>query len=445
MSLPPSPAAVPPASALAEPRSALAAYGLLRMPLALLELPLFVFLPALYGGRFGVDLATVGAVLFFTRLLDAGADPLIGRAIDRSGPAGSLQRWIRIGLPVLALGFAAMLLPPVGQAWLPAWLAATSLLTYLAYSAVSIAYQAWGAGIGASAAQRARVTAVREGFGLVGVLIAAGLIATGDARALVAAFVVFAVTAAAFLGRAPAPLRHSAAAGEHGDGARTSTTVPWPELLGNRPFRWLLAAFVLNGVATAMPATLVLFFVRDVLGGGDRTAALLLAAYFLAGAAGMPLWILLARRAGLRTAWLLGIAFAVLAFVWALGLGRGDLPAFFAVCVLTGLALGSDLAIPPALLAGVIRDAGHGGRGEGSYFGLWNLATKANLAAAAGIGLPLLGWLGYAPGQGGSTLALSLAYAALPCALKLAAGLVLVLAPLSDDPRDAAIPSGDRP
>ncbi|WP_425504367.1 MFS transporter [Quisquiliibacterium transsilvanicum] len=434
-SSPPAGAPTSPTSAATGSRAALASYGLLRMPLALLELPLFVFLPALYGGTLGVDLATVGAVLFFARLLDAGADPLIGRAIDRSDRPGRQLRWIRIGLPGIAVGFAAMLLPPVGQAWLPAWLAATSLLTYLAYSAVSIAYQAWGAGIGATAAERARVTAVREGFGLVGVLLAAGLIATGDARALVAAFVCLSVAAAGFIGRAPAPARPVHSGGP-------AAAVPWRELWSNRPFRWLLAAFVLNGVATAMPATLVLFFVRDVLGGSDRSSALFLGAYFLAGAAGMPLWVLLARRVGLRNAWLLGIAFAVLAFVWALGLGRGDLTAFFAVCLLTGLALGSDLAIPPALLAGVIVDAGHRGRGEGSYFGLWSLATKGNLAVAAGIGLPMLGWLGYAPGQGGGTLALSLAYAALPCALKLAAGLVLVLAPLPDDPRD--VPSGER-
>ena len=64
------------------------------------------------------------------------------------------------------------------------------------------------------------------------------------------------------------------------------------------------------------------------------------------------------------------------------------------------------------------------------------------LAMAAGIGLPLLAWMGYAPGAGGETLALSLAYAALPCALKLAAGLVVLLAPFpyesNRDPEESA-------
>ena len=51
----------------------LAAYGILRAPLALVELPLFVLLPAFYSRSQGLDLALIGAVLFFTRLLDAVA------------------------------------------------------------------------------------------------------------------------------------------------------------------------------------------------------------------------------------------------------------------------------------------------------------------------------------------------------------------------------------
>ena len=69
-------------------------------------------------------------------------------------------------------------------------------------------------------------------------------------------------------------------------------------------------------------------------------------------------------------------------------LGAGDTTAFTVICVLSGIALGADLALPPSLLADVI---GRRGRMEatGSYFGLWTLATKLNLALAAGIALPL--------------------------------------------------------
>jgi Na+/melibiose symporter-like transporter len=59
----------------------------------------------------------------------------------------------------------------------------------------------------------------------------------------------------------------------------------------------------------------------------------------------------------------------------------------------------------------------------GSYFGLWTLATKLNLALAAGIALPLLSALGYAPGgrDQAALTALAIVYAFVPCVLKLAA------------------------
>jgi Na+/melibiose symporter-like transporter len=118
---------------------------------------------------------------------------------------------------------------------------------------------------------------------------------------------------------------------------------------------------------------------------------------------------------------------AVASFVWATFLGAGDVAAYAAVCVASGVALGADLTLPGALLAGVIQRAGHGQQAEGAYFGWWNFATKLNLALAAGIALPVLGWFGYSPGarDGAALQALTLAYCALPCALKLLAGALL--------------------
>ena len=89
----------------------------------------------------------------------------------------------------------------------------------------------------------------------------------------------------------------------------------------------------------------------------------------------------------------------------------------------------SDLALPSALLAGVIAAEGDSGQHEGAYFGWWNFATKLNLALAAGLALPLLGWLGYTPGTRGEDglQTLGLAYAVLPCVLKLTAAAALYL------------------
>ena len=196
--------------------------------------------------------------------------------------------------------------------------------------------------------------------------------------------------------------------------------------LGEPAFARLLAVFAANGIAAAIPSATVLFFVADVL-QAEALAGAFLALYFLAAAAGLPVWTRLSQRVGKLRAWLAGMALAVAVFAWAGLLGSGDLVAYACICVLSGLALGADLALPPSLLADVV---GRHGRMEstGAYFGLWTLATKLNLALAAGLALPLLAWLGYAPGTRGADplAALAFVYAAVPCLLKAAAALALV-------------------
>lgn len=409
----------------------LAAYGVLRGPLALLELPLFVLLPTFYADTLGVDLTIVGAVLFFTRLVDAVVDPAIGMALDARPQRTTYRRAILWALPVLVLGYVAVFTPPAGVP-LAAWLAIASVVTYLAYSVVSIAYQAWGARLGTDPVERVRVTATREVFGLAGVVLSASLLLPERVGWLVALFVAGAVIAALAIARAPLP---PAAAPVPATAWRTRLSDTWRDVSGSRPFRWMLVAFMVNGIATAIPATLVLFYVSDVLGARE-SAPMFLVAYFVAAAIGMPAWVRIARAAGLRNAWLLGMALAVFAFVWAFGLGAGDTAAFLVVCLVTGFALGADLAVPPALLATVLAADDAPQAREGAFFGVWNLATKINLAAAAGLALPLLGLLGYQPGEAaGSTLALSATYALVPSALKLVAGFVLVVAPLPPDDR----------
>jgi Na+/melibiose symporter-like transporter len=91
------------------------------------------------------------------------------------------------------------------------------------------------------------------------------------------------------------------------------------------------------------------------------------------------------------------------------------------------LALGADLSLPAALLTGMIMEQGDNRQREGAYLGWWNLASKMNLALAAGLALPLLDRLGYQPGNASpqGLQALTFGYAVLPCVLKLAAAGLL--------------------
>ena len=402
------------------------AYGLLGLPLAFVALPLYVLLPNHYAREFAAPLGALGAVLLGTRLIDALLDPAIGRWCDRLA-ARSARAVLSVGAlaaVVLALGLWGLLFPPASVRspgnTLLAWAGAALVLTYIAYSVLSVAHQAWGARLGGDETQRSRVVAWREGFALVGVLVASVLPALAGLQGVVVVFAAALALAwwAWSVSVAPLPTRDHA--------TETIREVsPWR----HSAFRRLMAVFVLNGTASALPATLVLFFVQDRLQAPAHAEPVVLATYFACGALSIPLWVRAVARWGLARSWLLGMALAVATFAWAATLGSGDWAWFVVVCALSGLALGADLALPSAMLAGVIGQLGERGRSEGAFFGWWNLAAKLNLALAAGVALPLLALLGYAPGARDpqALQALTAAYCLLPCLLKCAAALALYL------------------
>ena len=403
------------------------AYGLMGLPLAFVALPLYVLLPNHYAREFGMPLAALGAVLLAARLFDAATDPLLGRLSDHLF-GRSARAVLGVGAAsacVMALGLAGLFFPPVqGEAALTAWAFAALVVTYLAYSQLGIAHQSWGARLGGDELQRGRIVAWREGAALAGVVLASLLPALAGLAAMLGVFALALGMAWWAWSRAPRPVHAGAsAAAALQSGPPAALWHPW-----RRPaFRRLLAVFVLNGIASAIPATLVLFFVQDRLQAPPAQEPLFLGTYFVCAALSIALWLRAVARWGLARTWLAGMLLAVAAFCGTAGLGAGDAGLFVLVCALSGVALGTDLALPSALLAGVIAAEGDGGRHEGAYFGWWNLATKLNLALAAGLALPLLGAFGYTPGTRSEAglQALTLAYAVLPCALKLLAAAAL--------------------
>ncbi len=401
------------------------AYGLLGLPLAFVSLPLYLLLPHHYAREFGLPLATLGALLLAARLADALIDPVLGRWIDRRfrHSARSVQRLGLLAALLLALGLTGLFLPPVrgADALLP-WAGAALLLTYAAYSLLAIAHQAWGARLGGDEIERGRIVAWREGAGLVGVVLASVLPAWQGIAAMLAVFVFSLVLGCLAWWHSPQPASAPPMAVDPGL-MPVSFWQPWRQ----PAFRGLLGVFLLSGIATAIPATLVLFFIEDRLQAPVAQQPLFLLSYFLAAALGLPLWLRLVRAWGLARSWLLGMGLSVAVFSWAAALGAGDLVPFGLVCLLAGLALGADLALPGALLAGLLAESGQRDSHAATYFGWWNFATKLNLALAAGLALPLLAWWGYEPGSRSlqGLQALGWAYAVLPCVLKLLAAAAL--------------------
>ncbi len=402
------------------------AYGLMGFPLAFAALPLYVILPNHYAREFGVPLATLGAVLLGARLFDAFIDPALGRLTDRLF-ARSTAAVLALGAAaalVLAIGFALLFFPLVSEpASLVIWATAMLMLTYAGYSALSVAHQSWAAMLGGNEAQRSRIVAWREGLGLLGVVTASVLPVLLGLPVTTAVFLVALVLGWWGWQRSIRPVTVMPHEVSATPAAPTSVWQPFRQA----SFRRLLAVFMLNGIASAIPATLVLFFIQDKLAAPASFEPLFLGSYFLCAALSIPLWLAIVKRIGLARSWLVGMLLAMSVFVWASQVGDGQMLAFVLICALSGVALGADLALPSALLAGVIQ--AQASPTTGAYFGWWSFATKLNLALAAGLALPLLDLFGYAPGvrDAAALNALVVAYCVLPCVLKAMAAVALYL------------------
>jgi glycoside/pentoside/hexuronide:cation symporter, GPH family len=430
-------------------------YGLLGWALGAVAVPIYIQVPYLYSRIYEVPSAWVGVILLLSRLLDAVLDPAIGLWVDRRSGNGNSKgnRYalpLLLSVPLLLLGMAGVFFPlgstPVEYA---ASLMGSLVVVHLGYSFASIAYQAWGAELGHTDRERSTYVAVREGVGILGVVFAVSFALETHAGLIFGVFAGMLVAGMFLLLKlAPVPETSGALLTSKTQAAANRRQANWlqsfrqglHEILQplQRPnFRKLMGVFLCNGLAAALPATLVPFYMRDRLGLGDSDQWVL-AVYFLVGAASTVFWVWLSSKVGLAKSWLLGMVMSVPAFVVVIVLGEGDLTGYLLVCIVTGVALGADLSMPAALVARLIEENGERGKTEGTYFGLWNWVNKFNLALAPSFALGTLQWFNYSADffksesyqnmgfmQQLASDPLLWVYALVPCALKLVAILLL--------------------
>jgi Na+/melibiose symporter-like transporter len=406
------------------------AFGGLALPLAALNLPFYVYLPTFYVRELGVELGVVGVILLIARIIDVATDPLVGSLGDRTRTRfGRRRPWVLAALPFLLFASWRLFLPPedAGGLYLFVW----SSLAYLAWTMILLAYSAWGAELSPDYDERSRIFGARECFVILGVSVAAALPTVigsdpGSRTTMASIFWMMAValpvaTLVLFTRIHERPYVETHAI-PFRRGIQTA--------LANRPFRQLIFAYLLNGVANGLPATLFLLFVQHVVVAPEAGGPLLLL-YFASGLVAIPFWLKVSYQIGKHRAWSISMLWVCVVFAFVPFLGAGDLWWFALICLLSGVSLGADLALPTAMQADVV-DADSvetGNRRAGLYFAMWSMATKLSFALAVGIAfvaLELVGFDADATTNGVvSLMALSSLYALLPVVMKLASvGLV---------------------
>ena len=382
-------------------------YALFSCTLGMAGLPIYIHAPKYFVEQYEINLATLGLALLLLRSVDFFQDPLLGRLASSTLSRGSSPLWIATAFMCLGM-ILLFAIPAVTSPIL--WFSISLIILFSGFSFAYIRIYAFGVEAFGMDGQ-IKIAKWREGGTLIGICLAAAapsiLSITGSNGYKNFAFLFCAlIIIATFLMTS--------------DFSKTffkvqkQTTSIFPKDVGLQ--RLLLFVF-LNAMPVAVTSTLYLFYVDHVLGlevmGGP-----LLILFFLSAAFSAPFWTRWAEHYGALQVLRISMLVSILSFVWAYNLNAGEVIAFSIICFATGLSLGADMTILPAIFAQRLAKTKHD---PNTGFGIWNFSNKLALAFTAGILLPLMEFAGFETQDMRSSLStevLKISYAIVPCGLK---------------------------
>ena len=381
-------------------------------------LPVYIHAPKYFVDVYGISLVTMGVIIFFLRLVDVFQDPILGIIASKTTRFGALP----IALSVVAMCVGMIMLFAIQSPVSPSlWF---SISLFLVFSGFSFAYiRSYAQGlINLGAKDQIRLARWREVGTTLGICVAAILpttllLVSADGYPLFAIFFCLIAILALMHVWSQFPVSNSTQDSQNSLSSLLSA-------IRNLQIRNLLFLALVNSSPVALSSTLFLFFVESRLNAPDW-AGIFLILFFLAAAIATPLWTKLADVHGVFKILKISMLLSIISFFGATFLAEGDGLIFSAICLLSGATVGADLALLPVLFArqiensNIIPDLG---------FSLWNFVSKATLAFAAVIALPLLELVGFnssGPNSKSALLALTFGYAVLPCILKCISILLL--------------------
>ncbi len=436
------------------------AYAFPGFALSLAGIPVALLLPRFYTDAVGVSMATFGLVSLLVRAADAFVDPLCGTWSDRTRTRfGRRRPWILVGGAMLALGVLWLYIPPrVSGMGLTLWVTGGLVAFYVSWSVLTIPWRSLGPELTSDYDERTTMFGWRDGLVVLGCLVAAavpelviGPLIGSDgspegerskflAYAWIVAPLLIVAAIVCFRGvpEAPAAMPVAPQTGGHFSGAR--------DALKNRPFRILLVAFSVAAFASNLPASLLPYYAKYVL-GSDHVVPIAFAEYFVIGLIALPLWIRFATRFGKRAAFITATAINIGAFSFVFFVGPGETGAYLAIVAISGIGGTASWTVLPNSMQADVFDYDEllsGQRREGQFMGLWSIADKLAQTVGIGVALPILDWAGYLPNvtQTETTLfTLRVLYVLVPVICNVLAILVVVAYPI-DRARHAAIQLG---
>jgi Na+/melibiose symporter-like transporter len=394
------------------PLRVLVAYAVLNLGVSFLS-TLFVVMYLIFAtDRIGVPMLAMGAIFLVAKIWNAIADPIVGSWSDRTrSPLGRRRTWL-LGSMLPFAWFTWMAWAPperLAGAALVVWVAVSVLGFYSAMTAFQVPHAALGVELTHHPQSRNRVFAVKYVVQMVGLFaafwIGVGLVEDPETGREGARWLgVLGGLGSALLVALPLPLLPPERSDYQGRGG-VSILQALRDVARNPEARLLLFVFFIEALGLGGLTVLVPFVTKYVMHRPDLTREML-SIYVLAGVAGVPLWVVLARRFEKRRLWLVAMAMGGVGFGMLLGLGENGWPLMVVSSLVAGTAQACGNSVGQALKADVIDldELRTGERKEGAYFAAWSFVNKlgnALLASSAGFAL---GLAGYVPNEDQSEL-----------------------------------------
>jgi len=395
---------------------ALFSYAFLAVPLAFIGLPIYIYLPDFYNQNFNISLQEIALILLVTRLFDALQDPAIGLLSDKFFKIRN--KIIAFSCPLLGLSIY-FLFSPLGFLDSKISLIISLFLTYLFFSIIWINHQALAVSFTRDYSLKTTIIAYRESFFILGIILASLLPAILEnyfsakkSFELIGIFYFFFIcTCAAFFFKFV-----------KFDSQNTATSPLKLSKIFAPKLRHFFAIFLFNSIASSIPASLITFYVAQVLNLKSKTG-LFLILYFFGLILGIIFWTKLSQKLKNKSkTWLISSAITVAVFPFCFFLREGDLSSYALICVLSGFGFAGDFCLSYSILGDIICDQKLEGK-ESTIFSLTNFLVKISFTISSVALLYLLGTIRESGANENSFLSYS--YAILPCFFKVISVVLL--------------------
>jgi glycoside/pentoside/hexuronide:cation symporter, GPH family len=333
-----------------------------------------------------------GLLVLLPKAWDVLFNPVAGRISDRTtSRIGARRPYLIFGGIAVAIMFAAIFLGPdtSSVAFNALYVAVTFLLCATAFAFFQVPYNAMPAEITQGPKERTRLTAWRiavlaiailvSGAGAPGVRDAVGGLAGYRVMGIAVGVLILLGAIGVFFGTAKAPVA-----------APLPSVSTWREVFAAirdcRPFRVLLAAFVIQGVGIGTLLAGVNYLARIGLGDEDLQSVLFVS--FVGPALlVMPGWYWLGSRFGKRVSYLIATVVFAGAIVCVVAARVLPVPMVIAITALTGVGYAGMQVFPLSMLPDVItaEERRTGQVRAGLFAGVWTAGETLGLALGPGL------------------------------------------------------------